>query len=299
MRKDVSFISEGLRCAAWLYVPEGASERKPRPAIVMAHGFSALKEMCLPNFAERFERAGFVVLVFDYRFQGGSEGEPRDQIIPHQQHQDYHNAISWVQTQAFVDPQRIGVWGSSYSGAHVLHLAAFDRRIKAVVAQVPLVDGFANAQRLMRSDQLAAFRQALSDDRRARYAGGPVNHAAVVAPEGQPSVLPTPDSYEWFEKVGCKLAPHWPNRVTLESLEYFLEYNPAAHIHLIAPTPLLLIVADNDVLTPVDLALAAYERALQPKSLVLLKGGHFGAYTGDGLEQSAPPAVAWFEKHLL
>jgi fermentation-respiration switch protein FrsA (DUF1100 family) len=141
LRHDITFASEGLSCAGWLYVPDDLESGEQRPAVVMAHGFSAVKEMYLYNFAEKFVEAGLVVLVFDYRYFGDSEGEPRGRLFPAEQHEDYRNAISWVSRRPEVDPDRIGVWGSSYSGGHVLHLAAFDRRIKAVVSQVPLVDG--------------------------------------------------------------------------------------------------------------------------------------------------------------
>ncbi len=301
MRHDVTFLSQGLRCAAWLYLPDDLKRGERRPAIVMAHGFSAVKEMYLDAFAERFVAAGFVTLVFDYRYQGASwgEGEPRGQIIPAEQHEDYRNAITWVSLRTEVDSSRIGVWGSSYSGAHVLHIAAFDRRIKAAVAQVPLINGWQNAQRLMRPDVFAQFVEALAQDRVQRYTGGAVNYVPVVAPEGQPSALPTPDSYEWFTQTGATRAPSWRNEVSLESMEKFLEYNPAANVHLIAPTPLLMVVASNDTLTPTDLALAAYERALEPKSLVIAKGPHFAAYTEPGFSQTAPPAVEWFTRHLM
>ena len=255
--------------------------------------------MYLDAFAERFVAAGFVTLVFDYRYQGASEGEPRGHIIPAEQHEDYRNAITWVSLRPEVDSSRIGVWGSSYSGAHVLHLAAFDRRIKAAVAQVPLINGWQNAQRLMRPDVLALFVEVLAQDRVQRYTRGVVNYVPVVAPEGQPSALPTPESYEWFTQTGATRAPNWRNEVSLESMEKFLEYNPSANIHLIAPTPLLMIVASNDTLTPTDLAIAAYERALEPKSLVIAKGPHFSAYTEPGFSQTAPPAVEWFTQHLM
>ena len=127
-RRDVTFRSEGLNLSAWYYVPKGMKPDEKRPAIVMAHGFSAPKEALLANFADRFAAAGFVVTVFDFRFLGASEGEPRGQIFPLQQIDDYRNAITWTQLQKEVDPGRIGVWGTSYSGAHVLQLGAFDRR---------------------------------------------------------------------------------------------------------------------------------------------------------------------------
>ncbi len=299
MRHDVTFPSEGLNCAGWLYVPDDLKSGERRPAIVMAHGFSAVREMYLDKFAEMFVAAGFVTLVFDYRYQGASEGTARGRIIPAEQHEDYRNAITWVSLRPEVDASRIGVWGSSYSGAHVLHLAAFDKRIKAAVAQVPLVNGWQNAQRLLRPDVFAQFIEALAQDRVQRYTQGEVITIPVVAPEGEPCALPTPDSYEWFTTTGRTRAPNWRNEVSLESMEKFLEYNPAANIHLISPTPLLIVVASNDTLTPTDLAVAAYERALEPKALAFVKGPHFGAYTEPGFSQSAPPAVEWFKRHLL
>ena len=299
MRRDVTFPSEGLNCAGWLYVPDGLREGEERPAIVMAHGFSALKEMYLDNFASKFEEAGFVVLAFDYRFFGDSEGEPRGHLIPAEQHKDYKNAISWISGRPEVDAGRIGVWGSSYSGGHVLYLSSFDKRIKAAVAQVPLVNGWRNAQRLMRPDVFAGFLEALAHDRAQRYAGEEGAKVPVVAPEGEPSALPTPESYEWFTQTGQNLAPNWRNEVSLESMEAFLEYDPAGSISLISPTPLLMVVAEGDTLTPTDMAIAAYERALEPKSLIILKGGkHFDAYTEPGLSRSGPAAVEWFKRHL-
>ncbi len=300
MRQDVTFQSQGLECAGWLYTPDDLGHGESRPAVVMAHGFSAVKEMHLPNFAEKFEQAGFVVLVFDYRYFGDSEGEPRGRLIPAEQHEDYKNAITWVSQKPEVDRERIGVWGSSYSGGHVLHLAAFDPRIKAAVAQAPLVNGWESAQRLMRPDVFSGFVDTVFQDREARYGGETSTHVPVVAPEGEAAALPTPESHEWFTQAGQTIAPNWRNEVSLESMEAFLEYDPAGSIHLISPTPLLMVVGEEDTLTPTDMAIAAYERAKEPKKLAIVKGGkHFDVYTEPGLSQSAPPAVAWFEEHLL
>jgi hypothetical protein len=94
MRKDITFTSKGLRCRGWLYVPDDLAEGQRSPTIVMAHGFSAVKEMMLPDFAERFAAAGFVTLAFDYRYFGDSEGEPRSQLFPLEQVEDVRNAIT-------------------------------------------------------------------------------------------------------------------------------------------------------------------------------------------------------------
>src|SRR5260370_32242939 len=182
MRQDVTFVSEDLKCAGWLYLPDDLRSGDKRPTIVMAHGFSAVKEMYLDSFAEVFVAAGFVTLVFDYRYQGASEGESRDRIIPAEQHEDYRNAITWVSLRPEVDASRIGVWGSSYSGAHVLHLAAFDKRIKAAVAHVPLVNGIENAQRLIRAGFFSPFIELPAQARLQRYTEGTVTAIPLCAP---------------------------------------------------------------------------------------------------------------------
>lgn len=103
----------------------------------MAHGFAGVKEMGLASFAERFAAARFVTLAFDYRYWGESEGEPRSQIFPLEMVEDYRNGITWLSNRPAVDPQRIGVWGTSHSSGLVLYVGTFDKRVKAVVAQVP------------------------------------------------------------------------------------------------------------------------------------------------------------------
>jgi fermentation-respiration switch protein FrsA (DUF1100 family) len=298
-RRDVTFTSVGKKLVGWLYMPAALKQGEKRPTIVMAHGWSAVKEMYLDDFAAKFANGGFVVLVFDYRNFGDSEGEPRSHIDPSMQLEDYKNAITWATLQPMVDAGRIGIWGSSYSGAHVIHLAAFDRRVKCAVAQVPLVNATDNFRRLVRADHFPGTQAWLAADRAEEYTTGKINYLPVVDEQGKPSALPTQDSYDWFIKAGKTRAPKWENRQTVRSLELALEYNPGANIHLISPTPFMMIVAQNDVLTPTDLAIEAFGRAREPKQLVILSGGHFDAYTGAGFQQSSTPALSWFRQHLM
>ena len=296
-RRDVTFVSQGLKCAAWYYLPGDLLPGDKRPAIVMAHGYSAVKESWLDNYADKFAAAGFVVLVFDYRFLGASEGEPRQQIFWQDQIKDYRNAITWVSMQPQVDPARIGVWGSSYSGGHVMHLAAFDKRVKAVVAQVPVTNVWeAYFARLPREaiEGIAGW-HALA--RAERMTSGKVLTFPVVGPEGQPAVLPQPESYRWFMDMADR-APTWKNEVTVESLENGMDYDPTAFIHLIAPTPLLMVIASDDIVTPTDGERKAFERAREPKQLVVVPGGHFEAYHGPKHLQFFEPQLAWFQRYL-
>ena len=295
-RRDIEFDAEGVTLRGWFYDADGASGAAP--TVVMAHGFSAVKEMYLDRFAEAFAAAGLNALVFDNRNFGASDGEPRQEIDPVQQVRDYRHAITYATTLDEVDPTRIGAWGSSYSGGHVLVLGAIDRRVKAVVAQVPLVSGSANIAELVRVDFRAGFRQMFDDDRAARYRGDPPAMVPVVAEDPlAPSALPTPDSWTWFTETSKTRAPSWKNEVTLRTVEMLGEYEPAAYIARISPTPLLMVVAREDHLTPAHLAIDAYERAREPKRLVILPGGHFDAYV-DGFAEASTPARDWFVEHL-
>jgi fermentation-respiration switch protein FrsA (DUF1100 family) len=296
MRQDVEFDAEGVTLRGWLYLPDGAEGRAP--AVVMAHGFSAVKEMYLDRFAEVFADAGLAALVFDNRNFGASDGEPRQEIDPWAQVRDYRHAITYASTRAEVDAGRIGIWGSSYSGGHVLVVGAIDRRVRCVVSQVPLVSGHANFRALVRADFIAGFRGQFDADRAARFRGEPPAMVPVVAEDPlAASALPTPDSWAWFTQTGETRAPSWRNEVTLRSVEMFTEYEPGTYLPWISPTPLMIVVAERDHLTPADLTIAAYERANEPKRLALLPAGHFDAYV-DGFDAASGAACEWFVEHL-
>ena len=297
MRHDIEFkTDDGVTLRGWHYLPDNGTG--PFPTVVMAHGYSAVKEMYLDSFAEVFARAGLASIVYDHRNFGASDGWPRQEIDPILQIRGYRDAITYAQSLPQTDAQRIGVWGSSYSGAHALVVAAQDRRVKAVVSQVPLISGHDNARRLIRADYIAGFQALCEEDRRQRYAGHAPAMSPVVAEDpAAPSALPTADSWAWFTKTHQDRAPSWKNEVTLRSIEMFLDYEPGAHIAHISPTPLLMIVGLTDHLTAADQALSAYERALEPKRLLTLKGGHFDAYNQD-FDAASGAACQWFSEHL-
>lgn len=296
MRRDVEFDAEGVTLRGWHYLPP--KSKKQVPTIVMAHGFSAVKEMYLDKFAEAFVGAGFGALVFDNRNFGASDGELRQEIDPWEQVRDYRHAITYATTLKEVDADRIGIWGSSYSGGHVIVVGAIDRRVKCVVGQVPLVSGHRNARRIVRADFVGAVGGMFDEDRANRYAGKPPAMIPVVdADPMAASALPTPDSYTWFTETGNTRAPSWINEVTLRSVEMFWEYEPGAYLPYVSPTPVLMVVARGDVLCVSDLAIEAFENAREPKKLVILPGGHFDAYVA-GFEGASTAATEWFVEHL-
>ena len=300
MRRNIRFMSRGVRCAGWLYVPDNLPANRKAPTIVMAHGFSGVKEAFLPNFAERFVEAGFVTMLFDYRYLGESEGEPRCQIIWYEQIEDFRNAISWISEQPEVDANRIGIWGTSYSGAHVLFVGAYDRRVKAVVSQVQGgIDFWDILYHVQGSEALNQFYDFMAQGRIARYKSDTVNYIKVIAPPGEPQALGDAESYEFFENVASKIAPNWKNQVTIESLEKMLEYNVSVVLPRIAPTPVLMVLAEKDTLIPIDMAKQGYERLREPKGICLVDCGHFDLYYREPwFSQASGAATDWFKKYL-
>jgi fermentation-respiration switch protein FrsA (DUF1100 family) len=300
MRRDITFDSQGSRCAGWLYLPDDLPAGRKAPGIVMANAISAVKEMYLANYAERFAAAGFAALVFDYRYFGESEGEPRGQLFPNEQLDDIKNAISWFSLQPEVDAERLGGWGISFGGAHLVFITAFEKRLEALVATVP--SAVANIEVLERGigpQGALGFLGFLTGDRAMRYQSGAVNEIKVTAQGPEPSMVPGPLAYDFYTTAQQTIAPTWRNAVTIESVEKMMEYNPVWPVHRIAPTPLRVVLAENDEFIPSDLVRATFERAGEPKDLVVLSCGHLEVYdTEPWLTRAADAAIDWFTRYL-
>ncbi|QOT79366.1 alpha/beta hydrolase [Cupriavidus basilensis] len=294
-KQDVRFpVEGGIELSAWLFVPE--HHNAPLPAITMAHGFAGTKYHGIASFAEAFAKAGFVVLLHDHRNFGDSGGAPRQDINPWQQIADWRRAISYLQARPEVDENRIGIWGTSFAGGHAIVLGATDRRLKAVVAQAPTIDGHAAGLRRVPPEAVADLEARFAADERAQLNGEPPEMQQIVSndPSG-------PAAYKAADAVSFYLRPVpdgiWENRLTLRSTRWARMYSPGAFIDRVSPTPLLMLVAERDHIAVTDLALKAYELALEPKRMVMLKGGHFDPYLAE-LPSASREAVDWFRKNL-
>lgn len=286
MRMDIEFGSNGVTLRGWLYRPDVS--RDATPLVVMTHGFAGVKEWVAP-FAEVFSAAGLACLVYDHPGFGTSDGEPRYEVDPTAQIEGYRDAVTFAQTLDGIDAERIAVWGTSYAGAHVLVVAATDRRVRAVVSQVPLTAGWATFTRLVPSVMLPTLHAAIAADRAGRLAGKP--HEMIKAASDDPTemaAMPGPEVYEWLMANGPQI-PTWRNEVTLSSVDKFQSYAPEAFVSRVSPTPLLMIVAEQDTLTPTEVALRSYAEALEPKQLALIPGGHFAVY-GEQFERASTVA---------
>lgn len=294
-QQDVEFPAEGgVTLRGWLFVPDGPA---PHPAITMAHGFAGVKEHGLGRFARAFADAGFVVLVHDHRGFGASGGTPRFDIDPWVQIADWRRAISFLENHPAVDAQRIGLWGSSYAGGHAIVLGATDRRLRAVVAQVPTISGYQQSLRRVAPDQVPALEAAFADDERQQFHGAPpATQAVVSADPAVPAAYRSADAVAFYNQP----APEgvWENSVTLRSSRAARMYEPGIWVSRVSPTPLLMIVGLHDTITLTDTALRAYEQALEPKKLVTIDGGHFDPYLANFAEASGA-AITWFTEHLI
>jgi uncharacterized protein len=168
-REDVEFTADDVTLRGWFFPAEHRSGR--RPAVVMTHGLTAVKEMHLQHFAEVFAEAGLNVLVYDHRNFGASDGIPRQDLDPVTQVRDIRNAITYVTSRDDVDDQRIGVWGSSFSGGHALRVAASDWRVKAVVSQVPFISGHRQVNNGLPGEVLKHLHSLLDEERRRLFRG--------------------------------------------------------------------------------------------------------------------------------
>jgi fermentation-respiration switch protein FrsA (DUF1100 family) len=295
LKLDVTIPAEGgIELGAWLFLPEGDGIR---PAITMAHGFGGTKEHGLERFALAFAAAGIVVLVHDHRNFGTSGGDLRGDIDPWQQIADWRRAISYLESRPEVDATRIGLWGTSYAGGHALVLGATDRRLRCVVAQVPTISGYEQGLRRVSPDATPALEHAFNEDERGCLRGELPRREAVVSGDlSVPAAYRSPDAIDFYlQPVPEGL---WKNEVTLRSTRAARMYEPGIWVSRVSPTPLLMIVARDDKLTIADLALAAYERALEPKRLALIPGGHFDPYL-DQFPLAEAAAAEWFREHLL
>ncbi len=297
MRTDIEFPAEdGTTLRGWLFTPADAVD--PSPAIVMTHGITGVKEL-LEHIAEAFCAAGFAVLLYDHRCWGSSDGLPRRDVDPVVQARDMRTAITFAESLTEVDPLRIGLWGTSFSGAQVLQIASVDRRVRCVVSQVPMISGYRNFAALLPADGLPALQEQLYGERRARFAGQtPVTIPISSEDPTQVHALPGARTH-WYlnHSPNAGRSPDWSNEITLRSLGWVLDYDVTAFMEHVSPTPLLMVVAANDTLTPTALALEAYERARQPKQLQLVPGDHYAPYH-DEFSTASTAAVRFFQQHL-
>jgi uncharacterized protein len=291
-REEVRFDSGGDRCAGWLYRPAGAGGDVP--CVVLAHGFGALKEARLDAYAERFAAAGYAALVFDYRHFGDSEGEPRQLLDISRQHDDWRAAVAFARDLDGIDADRIALWGSSFSGGHVIVTAAADERVAAVISQVPHTSGPATLRAGGVADMTRLTLAGLRDQARALLGRDPYL-VPIVGPPGSLAAMTSPDAEPGYSALYPEGFP-WRNEFAARLALRVGAYSPlrkAARVRC----PLLVQVGTEDVVTPPEPARKAARRAPRGE-LREYPAGHFDVYVGDLFERVVGDEVEFLGRHL-
>jgi uncharacterized protein len=296
--KDVAFTSHGETCAAWHLSGEGdafAGERG-RPCVVMAHGVAGTRDSGLLPFAEAFAGAGLDALLFDYRCFGDSSGEPRQLAWPPRHREDYRAAVEFARGLEGVDPERIVLWGTSWSGGHVVYIAADDPRIAAVIAQTPDLDGIRTLREIARYadwGQLARLTWEGLKDLANQARGRPPNLVPVVGPPGRLAAMASPDAEGGYQAIA---GPTWHNELTARAA---VAENLNRAINRIdrVRCPILVQIADRDTIAPPPQARAASWRARGRVEVREYPCAHFDIYRG-WRERAVADQLHFLGRHL-
>lgn len=271
-RENVQFVSQGLKCAGWFY---SAASKKRLPCIIMAPGFGGVKEKGLNAYATGFAEAGYHVLVFDYRHYGESEGEPRYILDINKQLEDWHSAIGFSRELEGVDPEKIILWGTSFSGGHVVSAAVKDGRIAAVISQVPNLDGKATARVNSFIHIIRLTYASLRDNLQIALGFRPFYIPGFGEP-GDLAAMTAPGTVEAFKQIDPTDYDFSHDYVSGRVFLQVLSYSPG-HLAGKMTMPWLVQIAQYDQTTPIEPAIKAAKQA--PKSrLIMYKCGHFEMY---------------------
>lgn len=286
------FSSQGTRCFGWLWLP--GEHAGPPPVVIMAHGYGAQMDFGLPAFAERFVNAGLAVFMFDYRNFGKSEGEPRNLVSPKRHLQDWEAALAFVKGLKEVDPSRIALWGSSFAGGHVIVTAAKHPGIKAVVAQVPFVDGFSTARKMGLGYVFKGTGYYILDALRVITFTKPY-YVPLVNDPGKFGIMNTPESKPGYLAIVPKNTS-WKNEAPARCLVPTVFYRPIAKAKKVE-SPALLIPAEKDSL--IDLkAVKKTAKRMPNAKLIEVPCGHFDVYSGEMFEKVVKAETEFLSQHL-
>ena len=263
----------------------------------MSTKLAGLKEQFLPSFAERFQAAGYAVLLYDHRNWGSSDGLPRSETDPIQQARDFSVAFDFVASLEEVDNAKIVYWGSSMSGGAVLYAAALDKRIRAVISQVPFVSGESI------SPLFAKIGPSIYAGRKQVKAGSAPALMKMFPETSEdmdpntimhdPNLIP---SLKALEAENLSFSPS----VTPQTLLHLFGFEPLAFVHRIAPTALFIVVADTDNTAGTSAQLKAFASAYEPKRMVLLEdSGHFDVYYGEGFEKNIKAQLNFLKEFCI
>ena len=296
--REISFTSNGIRCGAWhlTATSDEFTVAGTRPCIVMAHGFGGTRDTGLLSYVEGFASVGFDVLVFDYRGFGTSEGTPRQRVSYRRQREDYQAAIAAARALPGVDPDRIVLWGTSYSGGHVVPVAVDDGRIAAILSLTPAMDGRAALLAIARAHPtklLPLVGNGVRDAVRALLRRKP-HHLPIVGAPGSTAMITAPGALEGYHALA---GPTWRNEVCARAaLE--VAFNRPTRMASRLRTPMLVQIGENDAVAPPAAAWKAANKAGSHAEVVTYPVNHFDVYEGTWQEQILGDQIDFLTRQL-
>ncbi len=292
MKRPVSFYSEGARLVGDVYLPEGLGAGERRAGVVLCHGYTGVKDLYLPDNARVLTEHGYVAMTFDYKGWGESEGT-RSRLAPYSRVADVQAALTFLGTLPEVDPERLGIYGTSYGGATVVWVAAVDARVRCVVSVVGIGHGWRWMRSVRRPDEFRDLLDRAARDRRQRALEGTSEFVAreeILLPDRQSAELAAAARRDNPAAVG---------RIPLEYVDETLQFHPEWVVDRIAPRPILFVTSDDDRLVPPEESMELYARAGEPKRLVVLRGfGHYEVYAEPAFGQVMRATLDWYGRHL-
>lgn len=294
-REEVRFSVEGMSISAWFYLPR--SLRAPVPCVIMNNGFGGTKDMVLEAYALRFQAVGLAVLTYDYRYFGESEGVPRQLFAMPYQLADCLAAVEYARGRDEIDANRIAIWGTSAAGGYGLAIAAQDRKIACVCAQVAGLDTDEDGKVALAREGLGFFLRlfvhAQRDKGRSRF-GLSAHRIPIVGKPGSLAMITAPGAFEGYAKLA---RAGFVNEVCARALLMTQGFNPMDHVAGVR-CPVLLQVCEKDNLVSPKAAFKAAERLGKYVELKRYPIGHFDIYWGEHFEQAVRDQIMFFERHL-
>ena len=268
---DVEFLVSGTILRGKLFVPENTPE--PPPIVILQGGLGGPAESNW-GMAPAFAEAGLACLSYDHRSTGYSDGQPRQEFDPWQQCRDLRDIITHLTLRDDIDAGRLALWGVSIGGANSMFVAAMDSRVSAVVSIIPPVSGW-SARSLQSPETLAELEARIPADRRAQLEGEPAQTIRLhgTPTPGDPVMFSDQEGLEFVEKMIHGL-PSFRNAITISTLDRIFEMEVTAYAERIT-VPLLMILASEDSVAPVEEAREMYARIPEPKELIEFAGQHY------------------------
>ncbi len=298
--RAIAFKSGQETCRGVHYLPSSAgvlNTEEPQPCVVLAHGFGGTVEAGLHAYAKVFADAGLHAVIFDYRYFGSSDGEPRQYLSLKCQLQDWHAAIAFARSHPSIDAGKIVLWGMSLSGGHVIDVAAEDGHIRGIISQFPMLDGFAALMHIYRyagSVQILKLLGAGFRDMVNQLCGGKPFTIPIVGAPGELAALATVDAESGYKAI---VPPTWRNEICAAIALAIPLYRPGRHLGRIT-APVLIQIADHDTILPVESIERFANKSPASVRVEHYPSGHFDAFSGAMFESTVADQLQFLMTHL-